>query len=122
VAEKMVLKPSAKHPITIEPYEGTVTVTMAGKQIAKTDDALLLSEGGYDPVRYIPVDDVDFSQLEATDNSSYCPYKGTANYYSITVGGEDGVNAVWQYREPHEAVAEIEGHVAFYADKVQFES
>jgi uncharacterized protein (DUF427 family) len=40
-----------------------------------------------------------------------------ASYYSLPTG-ERPVNAVWSYREPHEAVAAIRGHVAFYPDRV----
>ena len=57
--------------------------------------------------------------LQATDHDSYCPFKGDANYFSVTAGGKGAENAVWQYREPFPAVAEIEGHVAFYPDRVE---
>jgi uncharacterized protein (DUF427 family) len=50
---------------------------------------------------------------------SYCPFKGDASYYSIPAAGPRGVNAVWEYRAPYDAVAPIRGHVAFYADRVE---
>jgi uncharacterized protein (DUF427 family) len=58
------------------------------------------------------------SALERTDHATYCPYKGDCAYYSIPIGGERSVNAVWTYESPYPAVAEIEGHVAFYPDRV----
>jgi len=61
---------------------------------------------------------VDFSQLERTDHATYCPYKGECSYYSIPAGGRKSVNAVWSYEDPFPAVAQIEGHVAFYPDRV----
>jgi uncharacterized protein (DUF427 family) len=69
-------------------------------------------------VQYIPRSDVDMTQLQRTDNESYCPYKGEASYYSIIPGGEKTVNAVWTYEQPYAAVAEIQEHVAFYPDRV----
>jgi uncharacterized protein (DUF427 family) len=56
--------------------------------------------------------------LARTDNATYCPYKGDAAYYSIAVGGERAVNAVWTYEAPYDAVATIKDHLAFYPDRV----
>jgi uncharacterized protein (DUF427 family) len=119
VRHRPVLRPGPDHPITVEPNPERVVVTVAGKTVADTRRALTLQEAGYAPVQYIPPQDVDFSLLEPTDHASYCPYKGDANYYSVPAGGERSANAVWQYREPYEAVAEIAGHVAFYPDRVE---
>jgi uncharacterized protein (DUF427 family) len=46
------------------------------------------------------------------------PYKGDCAYYSIPLGGERSVNAVWTYEAPYAAVAAIKDHVAFYPDRV----
>jgi uncharacterized protein (DUF427 family) len=58
------------------------------------------------------------SLLERTGHATYCPYKGDCAYYSVPVGGERSVNAVWTYETPFPAVAEIAGHLAFYPDRV----
>lgn len=110
--------PNADHPITIESSESRVRVTVAGHVVADTRAALTLHESDYPPVYYIPRDDVDMSLLERTDNESYCPYKGEASYFSIPVGGEPSVNAIWTYEAPYDAVARIKDHVAFYPDRV----
>ncbi len=46
------------------------------------------------------------------------PYKGDCSYYSIPMGGERSINAVWSYEAPYPAVAEIKDYVAFYPDRV----
>ena len=56
--------------------------------------------------------------LTPSEHTSYCPYKGDASYYSIPVGGDRSVNAVWTYETPFEAVAQIKDYVAFYPDRV----
>ena len=56
--------------------------------------------------------------LERTDHATYCPYKGDCAYYSIPLGGERSVNAVWTYEAPYAAVAAIKDHLAFYPDRV----
>ena len=58
------------------------------------------------------------AQLTRSDRTTYCPYKGDAAYYSIPVGGERSIDAVWSYETPYAAVAGIKDHVAFYTDRV----
>lgn len=93
-------------------------VTVAGRVIADSRDALTLREAAYPAVQYIPRKDVDMAQLERTAHASYCPYKGDAAYYSIPAGGERSANAIWTYEQPYAAVAAIKDHVAFYPDRV----
>jgi uncharacterized protein (DUF427 family) len=111
--------PGPDHPITIERNPARVTVTVAGRVIADTRNALILSEASYPPVQYIPRADVDMSLLERTQHATYCPYKGDCSYYSIPSGGAKSANAVWTYEAAYPAVAAINGHLAFYPDRVE---
>jgi uncharacterized protein (DUF427 family) len=115
---KTIKVPGPDHPITIERNPNRVVVSLAGRVIAETQDALTLREASYPPVLYIPRKDVDMAQLARTDHTSYCPYKGDAAYYSIPAGGERSTNAVWSYESPYAAVTSIKDHVAFYPDRV----
>ncbi|MDE1179079.1 DUF427 domain-containing protein [Paraburkholderia sp.] len=117
-ATRTVKVPGPDHPITIERHPARVVVTVAGRVIADTRDALSLREATYPAVLYIPRKDADMSLLTRTDHATYCPYKGDCAYYSIGVGGERSVNAVWTYESPYTAVVEIKDHLAFYADRV----
>ena len=110
--------PGPDHPITVTPARGRVTVIADGRTIADTRAALILKEAAYPPVYYIPRKDVDMARLQRTTHQTYCPYKGECNYYSIPLGGERSVNAVWTYEAPYAAVAEIKDHLAFYPDRV----
>jgi uncharacterized protein (DUF427 family) len=116
--EKQVKLPSPDHPISIQRNPARVVVSVVGRVVADTRNALTLREAAYPPVQYIPGEDVDFSQLERTDYSTYCPYKGDCNYYSVPAGGKKSVNAVWSYEDPFHAVVQIRGHVAFYPERV----
>ena len=118
MSDKPVLTPGPDHPITIERNPNRVTVSVGGKVIVDTRDALMLREGRYPAVQYVPREDVDMAALERTDHASYCPYKGEASYFSIPAGGDRSVNAVWSYEAPHPAVAAIKDHLAFYPDRV----
>jgi len=116
--EKQIKIPGPNHPISIQRNPARVVVSVAGRVVADTRDALTLREADYSPVQYIPREDVDLSQLEPTDHATYCPYKGDSSYYSIPAGGKKSVNAVWSYEDPFPAVAQIKGHIAFYPDRV----
>lgn len=118
MTDKPIKQPGPDHPITIEANPARVVVSVADRILADTRNALTLREADYPPVQYVPLADVDQSLLEATDHASYCPYKGDASYYSVPVGGERSANAVWVYKAPYDAVAEIKDHVAFYPDRV----
>jgi uncharacterized protein (DUF427 family) len=118
MSAKPVRIPGPDHPITIEKTPRRVRVTVAGKTIADSRDALTLQEASYPPVQYVPRKDVDFALLARTTHTSHCPYKGDASYYSIVPGGAQSVNAVWSYETPHPAVAQIKEHVAFYPNRV----
>ena len=115
---KSIKLPGPDHPITIAPHPARVVVTAGGRVVADTRAALALREANYPAVFYVPRDDVDLALLERTDHSTYCPYKGDAAYYGIAGAGERGVNAVWTYEAPYEAVSPIKDHLAFYRHRV----
>ncbi len=115
---KPVKIPGTDHPITIETNPARVVVSVAGRVIADTRDALTLREATLPAVQYIPRKDVDMSLLERTSHATYCPYKGDCAYYSISVGGDRSVNAVWTYEAPYSAVAQIKDRLAFYPSRV----
>jgi uncharacterized protein (DUF427 family) len=115
---KSIKLPGFAHRITIESSPARVVVSVAGRIIADTRNALTLREAGYAAVHYIPQKDVDMTLLVRTDHHTYCPYKGDCAYYSIPLGGDRSANAVWTYEAPYRAVAAIKDHVAFYSDRV----
>ena len=80
-----------------------------GHVIAESDDTVVV-EGNH----YFPRDAVDSSVLVESSHSSVCPWKGTASYFTLNVGGETNENAAWYYAEPKEAAKQIEGRVAFW--------
>ncbi|MCV7093682.1 DUF427 domain-containing protein [Mycobacterium kubicae] len=113
-----IKEPNAGHPITIAPTNGRVQVRVNGELVADTTAALQLQEATLPAVQYIPLSDVVPERLSRSDTTSYCPFKGEANYYSVTTSAGDTVtDAIWTYEQPYPAVAAIAGHVAFYPNK-----
>ena len=114
--------PGPDHPITIEPHLGPLTVKRNGVTLATTARALVLKEASYPAVFYVPREDADIAALRPTPRNTHCPYKGDASYFSIVTAGDTAENAVWSYAEPYPAMQAIAGHLAFYPDKVTFET
>ena len=115
---KAMKVPGPDHPITIADSDQGVRVLFNGRTIAETSRARVLQEADYAAVYYIPKDDVAMECLEPSDHSTYCPYKGDAGYYSISVDGRRSQDAVWVYEETYDAVRQIAGYLAFYPSRV----
>jgi uncharacterized protein (DUF427 family) len=115
---KTIRIPGPDHPITIERNLKRVVVSIGGRVLADSRDALMLREAGYPEVNYIPREDVDMTLLERSAHTTYCPYKGDCAYYNIVSGGERTLNAVWTYEAPYDAVAAIRNYLAFYPQRV----
>jgi uncharacterized protein (DUF427 family) len=110
--------PGPDHPITITPSKERVRVTFNGKVVADSKRALVLQEATYKPMFYIPREDAQMGMFSKTTNSTHCPYKGDASYYTIKVDTREAENAIWSYETPFPAMKEIEGHLAFYPNRV----
>jgi len=117
-AEKVIKQPGPEHPISIVRNDKRVRVMFAGRVVADTMCALTMEETTYPPRHYIPREDTDMTLFERTAHQTYCPYKGDAAYYSIKAGDKIAENAIWSYEQAYPAVAEIEGYLAFYPNRV----
>ena len=115
---KPIKIPGPEHPMSVGRSSSRVVVSVAGRVIADTREALTLHEAHYPAVQYIPRKDVDMAQLTRSDRTTYCPYKGDAAYFGIPGGGERSIDAVWTYETPYTAVTGIKDHLAFYLDRV----
>jgi uncharacterized protein (DUF427 family) len=115
---KTIKMPGPDHPITIERNLKRVVVSVGGMVLADSRDVLIVREGDYPAVQYIPRKDVDMTLLERSAHATYCPYKGDCAYFSIPSGGKRAINAVWTYEAPYDAVGAIRNHLAFYLDRV----
>jgi len=101
--------------IATKPAGVRVQVKFNGEIIADSRAAVELKEGDYPAVYYVPRNDVRMDRLVRSSHRTYCPFKGTASYYSLQSGPE---NAVWCYEAPYDELRVIEGRLAFYSDRV----
>jgi uncharacterized protein (DUF427 family) len=64
--------------------------------------------------QYFPPDSIRAEHFKPNEHHTICPWKGTASYYDVEVGGKRNANAAWFYPEPKSAAAEIKNYVAFW--------
>ena len=80
-----------------------------GVTLAESDDTVEVEGNAYFPRESLNTDHFVDSQ-----HTSVCPWKGTANYLTVTIDGQRNENAAWYYAEPKAAAKQIRGRVAFW--------
>jgi len=95
-----------------------VTVSVDGVVIADTRRPTFLYETHLPRRTYIPKLDVRLDLLTHTSSSTRCPYKGTAEYWSVTTPAGTHADLVWSYPTPLRESMEVAGLMAFYDEKV----
>lgn len=107
--------------IDLVPSRGTARVTHGEILVAESRACLIVQESDHEAQLYVPEADVRWELFEQTDHHSVCPFKGEADYWTLTACDPPLQNVVWTYRHPFEEVAGLEGYVAFYTDRLRVE-
>ncbi|MEC4017882.1 DUF427 domain-containing protein [Streptomyces sp. H27-D2] len=95
---------------------------LAGEQvIADSTRPMLLSETGLPNRYYLPRGDVRTDLLEHSDTSTVCPYKGTAEYWSLPLDGRRLDDVAWSYAEPLDETLKAAGYLCFLHDELSIE-
>lgn len=85
------------------------TATWQGRVLASSDDTVIV-EGNH----YFPPDSVQTEYFKPSETTTFCPWKGTASYYSVVVEGQTNPDAAWYYPDPKPEAAQIKNYVAFW--------
>lgn len=95
-----------------------VRIEVDGTTVADSDQPRILFETGLPPRWYLPKTHVRMDLLTRTPTRTRCPYKGTAQYYSVTVDGTTHDDLVWWYPQTTLEASKIAGYVCFYDERV----
>jgi uncharacterized protein (DUF427 family) len=89
-----------------------------GKPLADSRDVIRVDEDGSPARVYFPRADVRMDQLQASATTTYCPFKGTAVYFSILGDGQQVLkDAAWSYEEPYDEHPDLKGRISFYVER-----
>jgi uncharacterized protein (DUF427 family) len=80
-----------------------------GVVLAESDKTVVVENN-----HYFPGDSLKREYFTDSPTHTVCGWKGTASYYSITVGDKVNADAAWYYPTPLPAAQQIQGHVAFW--------
>jgi uncharacterized protein (DUF427 family) len=77
--------------------------------LAESDDTVVV-EGNH----YFPRDAIRTEHFEASEKTTWCPWKGTASYFTVKAGDAENRDAAWYYPDPKRKAAQIKDRVAFW--------
>lgn len=89
-----------------------VRAVFADRTVIDTTEARLMLESGHTPVYYFAPDALAADMLRSSDRTTFCPFKGDADYWHLVSGDRMAPNAVWSYRDPFPQKAEIRDWMA----------
>jgi len=103
-------------PPIVVPDKRHVVVKLGEVVIADTRQAFRLLETSHPPTWYLPRADVDMSCIERVSGSSFCEWKGHAEYFDVVALGVRITRGAWAYPDPIDSMyADLGATMAFYA-------
>lgn len=108
--------------VDIQTHSNIISVFADNTLIASSTNALAVHESRHEIAYYLPLEDIEPSVLTPSPTETYCPFKGTARYWHVTVNGQRIEDALWSYDDPYIECMPLRGHAAFYTSKVNVAS
>lgn len=103
-------------PPRVEPVPERIRVLHGGVAIVDTTAAMRVLETTHPPTYYVPRPDVRMDRLVPVSGSTFCEFKGSASYFAHA--DAPSVPVAWAYESPSPGFEAIQGHLAFYAERV----
>lgn len=102
-------------PPRLEHVAKPVQIIFAGTLVVDAPDCFRVLETSHPPVYYIAPAFIAVGAVRPAPGSSFCEWKGNADYFDVTANGKVAARAAWRYVAPTQAFAAIAGFLAFYA-------
>ncbi len=101
-------------PPALERVPARLRVVLDGVTIADTVAGVRVLETSHPPNYYFPFDDIRAGALLLDAGSSFCEWKGVAQYFGVKGNGPVVHRAAWGYADPLPSYRALTGMVAFY--------
>ena len=105
-------------PPRVEPVHARVTIEFGGSVIAESTRAVRVLETSHPPAYYLPPEDFVAGSLVPAEGTSFCEFKGRAQYYDVVSGTESAARSSWYYASPSPGFASIAGFVSVYPGRM----
>jgi uncharacterized protein (DUF427 family) len=105
-------------PPRVEASPDSVIIRLAGRVIAETTDALRVLETSHPPVYYVPASSFPSGVLTPTRGTSWCEFKGKAEYFDVSAGDIVIHRGAWHYPAPRPGFESLAGMVAVYPGRM----
>jgi uncharacterized protein (DUF427 family) len=93
--------------------ERRLVVDAAGFTVVDTTETLVVCETSLAPRLYVDPRHVRMDLLKRSTTETYCPYKGTATYWSAHMGDDVVADIAWSYEDPLPESAPLRGCLSF---------
>lgn len=115
-----------RHFMRIKPIKSRVRIRLGDTVLAESSAAVRLLEVGkdfYDPMIYVPPQDISVALDPVAGRSSHCPLKGGASYFSYAgwTPQQPKDYLAWSYAEPFGFARDLAGLIAFNPAHVSIE-
>lgn len=94
-----------------------IEVKVGDQLVAHSIRSKRVLETASPPTIYIPPNDIQFERLTRIAGSSYCEWKGAAEYWALA--DFTGAAVAWSYPNPNAAFAAISDWLCFYPARVE---
>ena len=105
-------------PPRLEDSSKHIRIICGGEVLADTHRAKRVLETSHPPHYYVPPEDIQMQYLRPSPRTTWCEWKGRAQYFTITIGDTQLTDAGWSYPDPTPAFAGLQDYIAFYPGKM----
>ncbi|MFN8050752.1 MAG: DUF427 domain-containing protein [Acidimicrobiales bacterium] len=99
-------------PPRLEPCARRLRVVSGDVVLADTRRGFRVLETSHPPSYYLPPDDCDMARFVRAEGSSFCEWKGRAEYWDVRTDTAVVHGAAWSYPAPTAAFEAIRDHIA----------
>ena len=107
--------------IDLVPYPGVARAWHGDLLLAESTAALRVIETDHVERLYFPERDVRLDLFAPNDHHTICPFKGEADYWTLTAADPAVEDVFWTYRDLFDEVAGLKGYLGVYHEKVRVE-
>ena len=105
-------------PPRVETSPETIEITLGGEVVARSTRTLRVLETSHPPTYYVPVADFAPGVLRPVNGTTYCEWKGQAEYFDLVTERRTAPRTGWTYPTPTPGFESLVDHVAVMPGQV----